>query len=557
MGISSSKPNTFLVPFLALVLACILAGGCGPAPTADQAAATLAPPSPTQLPPNDPPPTLTVVPSSSATASPTNTPTSTPKPTATPKPTPTPTARPLSVPTFEPDYCRFYPAVGYEKECGYLVVPEDRSQPGGRLIRIHVVIFKSTSPNPAPDPVIYIAGGAGTNQLDSHEYYLTHGGDEILKTRDYIMFNQRGGQYNEPSLHCRGEADQLWSFARQNLSREETQAQHIAFLLECHDRFVEQGINLSAYNTAETAADINDLRIALGYDQVNLYGTSSGSRTALSVMHYHPEGVRSAILDSVFPPQATIDEDTAPNVYRAFKAVFDACLSDPYCRENYPDLERTFFQAASDLNADPVELEFDRGSASIDGFDFIRGLTMHLYSAASIPKLPKWIYQASNRDLSNLKYAIASIKFEEFSGNGVIHSLLCHEEIPFESHERSLALAADLPPLLREAWVTPFQFNLCESWQSGQADPIENSAITSDIPALVLAGEFDPVTPPAWSRLAAETLSNSFFYEFPGLAHGIMRADACGLEIGLQFLDDPLTEPDSSCIADLPGVVFE
>jgi pimeloyl-ACP methyl ester carboxylesterase len=102
-----------------------------------------------------------------------------------------------------------------------------------------------------------------------------------------------------------------------------------------------------------------------------------------------------------------------------------------------------------------------------------------------------------------------------------------------------------------------YEFTLCESWQSGQADPIENTAVVSDIPALIFAGQFDPVTPPEWGQLAAETLSNHFFYEFPGLGHGIMRSNECGLEIGLQFIEDPTSEPDVSCIEELAAPDFK
>jgi pimeloyl-ACP methyl ester carboxylesterase len=98
---------------------------------------------------------------------------------------------------------------------------------------------------------------------------------------------------------------------------------------------------------------------------------------------------------------------------------------------------------------------------------------------------------------------------------------------------------------------------LCESWQSGQADPVENTAVVSDIPALVFAGQFDPITPPEWGLLAAKTLSNHYYYEFPGLGHGIMRSNKCGLEIGLQFLEDLASEPDALCIDELTGPDFK
>lgn len=98
---------------------------------------------------------------------------------------------------------------------------------------------------------------------------------------------------------------------------------------------------------------------------------------------------------------------------------------------------------------------------------------------------------------------------------------------------------------------------ICEAWDVGVADPIENQPVSSDVPTLIFAGRYDPITPPAWGSLAAETLSHSYFYEFPAIGHGVVRANECALEIGLQFLADPLLEPDSACLAELTSPDFD
>ena len=85
---------------------------------------------------------------------------------------------------------------------------------------------------------------------------------------------------------------------------------------------------------------------------------------------------------------------------------------------------------------------------------------------------------------------------------------------------------------------------------------MEDQPVVSQLPALILSGEYDPITPPAWGRLAAETLDHSFFYEFPGIGHGVMRSNECGLEIGLSFLDHPTVAPDATCIDGLTGPEF-
>jgi pimeloyl-ACP methyl ester carboxylesterase len=91
-------------------------------------------------------------------------------------------------------------------------------------------------------------------------------------------------------------------------------------------------------------------------------------------------------------------------------------------------------------------------------------------------------------------------------------------------------------------------FAICEAWASGGISPDSKQPIYSSIPTLVLTGQYDPITPPPYNQLVASTLSDSFFYEIPGIGHGAMRGSECALEIGLQFLDDPTIEPDDSCI---------
>jgi pimeloyl-ACP methyl ester carboxylesterase len=557
----------------ALTIVLILVAGCGV--TEEESAsvsptATLRPPTSTPLPATAiPTETATPVPTETITPAPTGTVTPVPTETSTPVPTETITPAPTAgqatsgstsyVPAFEPDICHFSPPYGYEVECGYLVVPENRGKQDSPSIRIHAAIFKSTSENPKPDPVIYVAGGGGVNQLSSAEHYLNRGGNDILQDRDYIMYNQRGAHLNEPSLVCPDETNLFWSLAKQGLSPHEKADRRIERRLACHDTLIERGIDLTGYNTVETAADVNDLRIALGYDEVNLYGTSSGTRTILTIMRNHPEGIRSVILDSVYPPQVGLYSTVSLSAHRVFSLLFEECAADPVCSQAYPDLEATFYQTVDDLNATPAKVQLSRGPVLVDGGLFMDAVYLSFYSTSNIPQLPAWIDAASQGDFRGLQNTIEWMILSDtgtFIAIGFEWSLQCNEEVPFESYELGRELAADLPAQIAEYYDSYYEFTLCESWQAGQADPVENTAVVSDIPALILAGQFDPVTPPEWGQLAGETLSNHTFYEFPGLGHGIMRSNECGLEIGLQFLEDPTSEPDASCVDELTGPDF-
>jgi len=201
----------------------------------------------------------------------------------------------------------------------------------------------------------------------------------------------------------------------------------------------------------------------------------------------------------------------------------------------------------------------DRDTIIVNGDLLMEALWMSFYSVGDIALIPKRIEEARQGHFSGLKSWLESILTDSgnFMAMGFEWSMMCNEEVPFESYEQGQELAADLPPQISAYFDSYYEFTLCESWQSGRADPIENTAVASDIPALIMAGEYDPVTPPEWSRMAAETLSNHFFYEFPGLSHGIIRSNACGLEIGLQFLEDPLHALDSKCLNELKSVEFK
>jgi len=398
-------------------------------------------------------------------------------------------------------------------------------------------------------------GGPGGSLLDDAEAYLQRGGIAILRKRDYIMFNQRGTQYAKPFLGCPGRTEYQWDLAGQGLSLATRNQLEAAFLQACQDKLLNQGIDLSAYNSAESAADINDLRIVLGYDQINLYGISYGSRLALTMMRDHPDGIRSVILDSALPPHANLNQEITLNFHRALKAVFEACATDPSCSLNYPDLETSFYQVVDELNANPASFEFDEGTVFVDGYTFLDRIFQLLYSVDAIPWIPYIIDQASKGEYPET--SIFAVPDRSARGDGMQYSVWCREETAFESQEEAFALAADLPDVLGDYFAGSFDWDVCEAWQVGTADPIENQAVISNIPTLVFSGHFDPVTPPAWGRLAAENLANSFFFEFPNMAHGVMRSNSCARNIGLQFLDDPSIEPDSTCMDNIAQIQFK
>lgn len=531
--------------FLGLAL---MLGACRSAPVTPTP--TLAVPAEVEIPPtNTPlPPTLP--------------PTATPEPTTEPTIVPTETPEPISpapAALFESDSCRFDVPDGRAVQCGYLTVPEDRSRPDGRMIRLHVAIFKSDSAQPRPDPILYLEGGPGGDALETVPFAFEERFSPFLANRDFIMFDQRGTGYSEPSLACEEYTQLTFDTLEEVLTLEEETRLVLDSLNACRDRLVAEGVNLAAYNSAASAADVNDLRLALGYDAWNLFGISYGTRLAQTVMRDFPSGIRSAILDSTYPLPVSLLTDTPANVARAFAIFFAGCAADPACATAYPNLETTFFDLVEQLNQTPITVPVtyvftgERYDSRLNGDDLIGILFQSLYSTELIPLMPQIISEIAAGDNGNLSILLTTFLADsEFSSVGLQLSVQCHEEIAFSQPGEAAAAVADYPQLERFFTGSPsageLALTVCANWGAGTADPVENEPVRSDIPALILAGEYDPITPPAWGRLAAADLSRSYYYEFPGMGHGVSVSDDCPRSIALAFLDAPETAPDGGCV---------
>ena len=274
----------------------------------------------------------------------------------TPTPTPAaPTPSTNGVPRFEPADCWFDEPQGQTVECGYLIVPEDRANPSNdKTIQLAVARFKSDSSNPQPDPIVYLEGGPGGSPLRSYMPVFNVYFAPFLEKRDLILLDQRGTGYSQPALDCREYYDWALSVLDQDLSVEESEQQGNAASLACRERLVGSGVNLAAFNSAENAADVNDLRVALGYEQLNLYGISYGTRLALTVLRDFPQGLRSVVIDSVVPLQSNLYTEIPGNGARAFELLFEACATDAACSAAYPDLRGVFFDLVDQLNDKPV-----------------------------------------------------------------------------------------------------------------------------------------------------------------------------------------------------------
>ncbi|RMG88195.1 MAG: alpha/beta fold hydrolase, partial [Chloroflexi bacterium] len=412
------------------------------------------------------------------------------------------------MPFFEDAPCPMPVNIAETVRCGYLVVPEDRTDPASPMIRLAVAIIRTSADNPAPDPVIYLNGGPGGAALEHIDFYASSM-SHILEQRDVILLDQRGVGFSVPSLSCPEFIDVWYGNLATVLTLEEEIAQNVAAAASCSQTLRESGVNLNVYNSANNAADVEDLRRALGYETWNLYGISYGTRLALTIMRDYPQGVRSVVLDGVVPLQRPKLVDIIPAADRAFREFFALC--EALCP--YENLEARFWALVEQLNESPVLYELDDPRTGevydilITG-DLLLDTTFRtLYSPVIMEFLAPGIAQAEAGEY-RIFAALALIFLEDLRdfNIGMYYSTNCSENTQLSDRANVEALAVQYPDLQFFIESSLLEFAICDAWGVETADEIEMQPVYSDIPTLLLSGQLDPITPPRNGEMAAETL---------------------------------------------------
>ncbi len=464
-------------------------------------------------------------------------------------------------PTFEAAPCMFefdVPFISVEQagiDCGYLTVPERHSDPTGPTIRLAVAILNSTSANPAPDPLVMAQGGPGGSTIEFAQFLVN---SPLLAYRDIILFDQRGTLYSEPSLFCPEVIDYTVESIERELTLEEDLELSTAALLACRSRLVAEGVNLAAYNSLENAADINALRLALGYDRINLYGISYGTLLALHTMREHPEALRSVILDAVVPTQTNFLTGVSETMDRAFSQLFEACAADVTCQTDYPNLEQRFFDLVDRLNESPIRITLtdpetrQSYDATLTGDDLLDVMFQYLYQTDFIPVLPKLIDDISRGDYAFLANTLPLFLFDRTFSMGMYHSVLCAEDADFGLSD--VTMTGVRPQFSESAQAQTEAFlDVCAQWNVPPLGPLLDEPVRSDIPTLLFSGRFDPITPPTYAAEAARTLPRSYSYTFPVNGHGTaLPGTPCTNQIITAFLTNPTVEPNAACVEALP-----
>jgi pimeloyl-ACP methyl ester carboxylesterase len=449
-----------------------------------------------------------------------------------------------------------------DARCGFLVVPENRAKPNGRTIDLTVGIVPAASPHPAPDPVVYLAGGPGGFPLGEAQSLIAA---RFNRDRELILISQRGTTYGppNPAPTC-PEADRA-SQAALGLPLDGPQATrlNVTAARACYRRLAAARSDLGAYNTAENAADVADLRVALGIREWNVFGVSYGSNLAMTLMREHPQGIRSVTLDSVEPPEVVAANHFAPNARAGFDSLFRACMQQPQCWRRRPGIAQTFTNLVRRLEAHPVttRVEPPRGGSPVkvvlDGGRLANWLIDESENTPDYRNVPAMIADLADGDPRPIATEVAASLAGSgigILGYGLAFGVGCGEWIPYmqdsilPAGQRAFPAYPDsvLAPALHVTDIA----GECNVWKVPKAPAEQRAATPSTIPTLLLSGSFDSILPTSWARLAARTLPNSTVLQFAGIGHAVTVASPCAQEVFTSFLTTPRA-PNTACVAKL------
>lgn len=436
----------------------------------------------------------------------------------------TPSPQPTAIDRLQPCGVEDGPTDAY---CGTYKVFENRETKQGRQVALHIVVLPALSNQPQPDPIFFLAGGPGQGAA-ALARTLRELFRPLQTDRDIVLVDQRGTGKSNP-LDCKDERDSLAAL-------NEPDDALVARLKACLDKY---DADPTLYTTTIAMDDLDEIRAYLGYDRINIIGGSYGTRAGLVYLRRHGDRVRAAVLDGVVPMSMRLPLFFARDAQRALDKLLDDCEADAACRRQYPGLrERTAGLFARLEKAAPrVRLTHPRrGMAEEIRVDvrFVAGV-IHaaLYSPLVSSLVPELIARAEGDDFQAM-VALASLN-EGAADNmavGMQLSVLCTEDHPFITPEDE---AREVAGTVFGTYLMAWRQRACEMWPKGTVPPGFHDNVTSDVPVLLLSGDLDPVTPPAWAAEAARTLSHSRHVIVSGTGHGVL-ATGCGMKMVRAFI---------------------
>ena len=440
--------------------------------------------------------------------------------------------------------------------CGTLSVYEDRDAASGRRIDLRVVVLPALSGTPEPDPLFILAGGPGqaaTEIIGAVQPAFR----DVHRTRDMVFVDQRGtGESN--GMQCDlddGESGQ--ELLVDPLVDDQSMNETLDRLRACADSLPADP---RLYTTPIAMDDLEDVRQALGYEQINLWGASYGTRAGLVYMRRHPDRVRTAILDGLAPPTIRLPLHMGRDGQRALGLLLRDCADQDDCREAFPDLAERLDGLLARLRASPLRTQVVHPrtgvvtDVSVTPTSLVSVIRSTLYNPYLAALLPLAIREASEGRLEPL----ASLSLGSGGGAGGIYlgmflSVVCAEDLPLiTAEDRAIA---EQDPLFGTTMLDAYG-RMCQAWPTGEVGADYADPVSSSIPTLLLSGELDPVTPPVWAEQVGQTLSSSLQIVVPGSGHNVF-GEGCLPDLMEEFIASATVEGlDVTCVEEVRRPTF-
>jgi pimeloyl-ACP methyl ester carboxylesterase len=433
-------------------------------------------------------------------------------------------------------------------ECGELTVPENSAKPGGRQIKLAFARVPAISRRKQLDPLFVLAGGPG---MAATTFYATVAPvfGRIHRDRDIVLLDQRGTGGSNP-LNCQSDDETDYRA---------TDADIAAEARSCLEKLSAKA-DVAQYTTSVAVNDLDRLRQVLGYERINLYGVSYGTRVAQHYLRRFPQHTRTLLLDGVVPPELSLGAGMALDAEHALERILARCARETECRNQFGDPERDYrdlWQAlpvrgiavtvTNPTTGEPARFEFTR-------FHLATVLRLSIYSAEPTALLPLLLHEThESKDFSRLavQFLLLTREYTDVVAVGMNNTVACTEDLAFydpkttdrSKLENTFLGTAQLDGLLA----------VCKIWPRGPIDPDFHAPLHSDVPALLLSGSEDPVTPPAYADQARHGLTNSLHIVLQDFGHGqlaapcmdrvmdqfVNRASVAGLDVSCTRDDKP------------------
>ena len=411
-------------------------------------------------------------------------------------------------------------------------------------------------------PLLYIAGGpGGAAMLDAQsmtEWW--HWLDEVAWANDVVFYDQRGVGRSVPTLDCPELLAARRQLLPQDIDVEELGRRLRAAGEACKRRLEDDGHDFSRFTTRANARDAADLMRAINPDAAwDLYGISYGTRVALDLMRLEPERLHAVVLDSVYPPEIHFELADPWLLERVFGLSARVCEVLGVCEYTPEEMTQYLHRALAVLQGDPLRVKAQDPRTGVDlnvvygAEDFAWLLFEALYRWDRLADLPGVIVAvAEGRPSPALDVLVQdslATQLDPSFSDAVASAVDCNDAYALGADEM-LAMSERfdrVTDLVEHDW----EYHFCRFWKTTDVGSAFRKSVSSPVPTLILAGEFDPVTPPDWAEHTLEQLENAALFQFPGIGHGVLDSHDCAVELVVSFLASPRAVTPPECLSTL------